>query len=331
MKEQQNSVLTLIEQDTLLKRVSSHRGGEYKGPCPFCGGKERLRVQPEYDFWICRDCGRSGDTIAYLVDSGRIDKRQAYKLRRGDEIASRSVGYVNRRTPPRQPLPLQPPNEIWQQRARDLITRSQSALWSAAGAAAIEWLRARGLTDATIQQARLGYNPRDCYEDRKLWGLDPGNRVWLPQGITIPWSVDGELWRVNVRRLDRPENTPKYIGPAGWSNALYNADQLLSGRPAILVEGEFDALLLRQVAGDLVTPVATGSTSGARRARWIAKLDLCSRVLATFDADDAGEQARRWWLGKLKNGEYCPPPCGDVTEMHQDGYDLRTWVISRLE
>ncbi len=53
--------------------------------------------------------------------------------------------------------------------------------------------------------------------------------------------------------------------------------------------------------------VATGSTSGSRRARWIAKLVRNSVVLVALDADDAGEKARRWWLSELDNAAYwCP-------------------------
>jgi len=63
---------------------------------------------------------------------------------------------------------------------------------------------------------------------------------------------------------------PKYAGPAGFANGLYNAGALIAGRPAMLVEGALDALTIEQEAGDLVTPVATGATGGARRMHWVA-------------------------------------------------------------
>jgi hypothetical protein len=40
-------------------------------------------------------------------------------------------------------------------------------------------------------------------------------------------------------------------------------------RPVVLVEGEFDALTVQQVAGDRAVAVATGSTSGSRRPAWV--------------------------------------------------------------
>jgi len=70
----------------------------------------------------------------------------------------------------------------------------------------------------------LGYNPADRYEDPALWGLPSERdgrryRIWLPRGIVIPWWIDGELWRINIRRpLSKKKlmigNTPKYIGSA---------------------------------------------------------------------------------------------------------------------
>ena len=60
---------------------------------------------------------------------------------------------------------------------------------------------------------------------------------------------------------------------------------MASDKPAILVEGEIDALTLGQQAGDLVVPVATGSTEGSKRPRWIGRLALCPLVLVSFDAE----------------------------------------------
>lgn len=61
-------LLTLLESDTPLRRVSSTNGGEYAGPCPFCGGYDRFRVWPGKGRYWCRGCGRSGDAIQYLRD-----------------------------------------------------------------------------------------------------------------------------------------------------------------------------------------------------------------------------------------------------------------------
>ncbi|MCP4536522.1 MAG: hypothetical protein GY832_05195, partial [Chloroflexi bacterium] len=125
----------------------------------------------------------------------------------------------------------------------------------------------------------------------------------------------------------------KYIGPAGWGggNPLYNAEALNAGKPALLVDGELDVLTAAQEAGDLVAPVATGSTSGARRARWIARLALCPSVLVAFDTDEPGEKAAHYWLNVLDNANRWRPYCKDVNAMIVDGFNLRKWLFVALE
>src|SRR5215813_3575780 len=59
-------LLDLVPQDVPLRRVANTNDGEYAGPCPGCGGKDRFRVWPREGRYWCRGCGRRGDTIQYL-------------------------------------------------------------------------------------------------------------------------------------------------------------------------------------------------------------------------------------------------------------------------
>ena len=55
---QRVDLLSLIGAD--LRKVATTQGGEYAGPCPFCGGDDRFRVQPHHKNggrWFCRGCG----------------------------------------------------------------------------------------------------------------------------------------------------------------------------------------------------------------------------------------------------------------------------------
>ena len=52
--KQRADLLGLIGADTRLKKVASTGGGGYAGACPFCGGRDRFRVQPEQGRWWCR-------------------------------------------------------------------------------------------------------------------------------------------------------------------------------------------------------------------------------------------------------------------------------------
>jgi hypothetical protein len=99
------------------------------------------------------------------------------------------------------------------------------------------------------------------------------------------------------------------------------------------VEGEIDALTVLQAAGDLAVAVATGSTGGARRAKWVAQLALAPLVLVAFDNDKnlAGDLAAAWWLGVLPNARRWRPVAGkDVNAMHTVGIDVRAWVQAGL-
>ncbi|MFN8464022.1 MAG: hypothetical protein U0X20_00665 [Caldilineaceae bacterium] len=70
------------------------------------------------------------------------------------------------------------------------------------GSRAPAYLHDRGLHDDTIRAHGLGYQPKDVYEDRGLWGLSAGPEAkasaWLLRGIVIPWQIEGGLWRINA-------------------------------------------------------------------------------------------------------------------------------------
>ena len=208
---------------------------------------------------------------------------------------------------PRCGEPLVPPDEVWQTRGRQWAARCALLLWEVEGQRARDYLRRRGIQDDILRTCHIGYNPEDTHDDHAAWGLAPPastrKRIWLLRGITFPWFADGRLWRLNIRRPLTPAEIaagqPKYLGPPGFANGLYNADALAgdpaSARPAVLVEGELDALTVAQACGDLVAAVATGSTAGGRRLQWIARLAQAPRVLVAFDVDDnqAGDEAAR--------------------------------------
>jgi hypothetical protein len=224
-----------------------------------------------------------------------------------------------------------PPPTKWQEQAQAFAERCAEKLWMPAHRWALEWLRKRALSDESIRSAGMGCNPCDTRVRRNEWGLDAGPDIWLPCGITIPWEIGGKTWCLNIRRLGVTDGGPKYIGPAGWSNGLYRADDLRQNRPVLLVEGEFDAITVRQEAGDIVTAVATGSTSGARNGPWMRPLQAACNVLAAFDADEAGDAAARYWTKRLQNARRWRPYWEDVNKMHMEGVNVREWILRGLD
>ncbi len=221
------------------------------------------------------------------------------------------------------------PSAAWQAQAGKLATWAEQQMSDGA----LSYLWSRGLTTETIAGARLGYNPAGAWSERTKWGLGPdqdGNtRIWIPQGIVIPWYVCGALWKLQVRRDETKPAQERYKTIPGSTNALYNVDSLHDGRPAMLVEGPFDALSVGQAAGDLIGVAACG-TSGARRARWYSMLALCSPVLVALDADQAGDTASHVWCDILQDGKRHRPHYADPSQMLQDGADVRGWVLAGL-
>ena len=62
------------------KKQADKDGGEYAGPCPICGGKDRFRIWPNKGkggMWWCRQCDRHGDHIAFWKEVGGITYAQA--------------------------------------------------------------------------------------------------------------------------------------------------------------------------------------------------------------------------------------------------------------
>ena len=317
------------------RMAAGTHGGEHKGACPLCGGDDRFLAWPDHPsgrgrFW-CRRCGRKGDAIDFIRERDGLTFPEAVRALGGEPGQWRPPA-----TAPRSPSPPRaatPPSPRWQERGRLIMERSRARLWEPDSWALAE-LHRRGLNDETIRTAGLGDNPVTWLDDAGKWGLT-GSDIWLPRGIVIPWLAGGELWRLNIRRRRddlQGGKGPKFIGPRGWAggNPLYGVDAVTAAKLVILVEGELDALTLRQHAGDLVTPVATGSTGGARCLRWVARLALAPLVLISFDADAAGDEAAKYWLGVLDQARRWRPFWDDVNSMAQAGADVRGWVAAAL-
>ena len=332
------NILALITHTTNLtfRKVSN---GEYCGPCPFCQtGDDRFRLWPFDDnprYW-CRVCDTKGDAIQFCRDFLGMGFQEACR-HVGQSPATRTATRAPMRSPSAQAQPVSMPADIWLRRAQAFGLECQHCLSGPKGERARGWLHQRGLTAETIQVAGLGLNPADRYESRAQWGLPERTQeeeqtkgVWLPKGVVIPWLLDGRIGRINIRR---PVGEPKYYQlPGGMPIALYNADAVTVTKAAMLVEGEFDALTILQEAGDLIVPVATGTTMGARRAKWIARLYLPPTVLVAFDQDanGAGDRAAQFWIDRLPNARRWRPFWSDPNAMLQDGVNLRTWVAAGL-
>jgi DNA primase len=263
------NLLDVVSRDTLLHKVANTDGGEYAGPCPWCGGEDRFHMWPQGDwphYW-CRICGRRGDAIQYLREREGLTFRQACD-RLGEPVPERSRLRSTLRPPPLAT----PPSLTWRPRAHDFSEGCERTLWTPARAQALGYLHQRGLTDETIRAARLGYHAAERWERPACWGLPTDHKkIHLLQGILLPWRVGLEVWRVTFRRDGHDISKEERYRPiAGGGKPLYQINALRPNAPAMLVEGELDALAVTQEAGDLLAVWNAGSAGSpcARLYSW---------------------------------------------------------------
>ncbi|MBM3215285.1 toprim domain-containing protein [Candidatus Poribacteria bacterium] len=301
------------------------KGKELVGGCPFCrAGDDRFLVDAGKGLWWCRKCRYGGNVVGYLQQRHGIDAAEA----------RRRLGMSSNPTRPIRPATPDPPREEWQDAARRFVDAAAAKLWDGDDPRPLDYLRGRRFTDDTIRQARLGLNPTERREKRPPW-MAPGGDIWIPRGIVIPVEVDGALWAAQIRRA---AGEPKYVTVTGSRLAPHGIDGVEPGKPAMLVEGVFDMLAVRQAAGDLVVPVATLGASSCLRPLWTARLLHTRTILLAFDADEAGETAAARWRCVLPHvlphaRRWRPFRAKDTGDMLREGGDVlvRRWAEVGIE
>jgi DNA primase len=323
----------LVQMDVTLVQRSKVDGGEWWGPCPFCGGgQDRFHVWPIKGRFWCRMCDRKGDALAYVAERQHLDLTKGPEFRRACEILGAAPEIeLPTRTQPLQEVPTPPkskgPSSEWQSMAAKVTATCAGLLWSAAGTKARIWLNQRGLKDETLRRWKIGLNPANGAGWRTMHGLS------IPCGVVIPGEVDGSLWYLKVRRA---RGKVKYQHVKGSRPALYMAETLRGQETAFLTEGEFDALLLWQEAGDLAGVATLGSAAASLdNGQWGRYLAPIRRLLLSYDADQTGQsaadklvrslaQARRVDIPIVRDGDK------DLTDFCRRGGRLRDWVAYEM-
>lgn len=316
-------LLDLTGSDTNLRRVASTSGGEYAGPCPWCGGQDRFRVWPVEGRYWCRQCERSGDAIQYLREFRGLTFHEACMWVEVIGVSPPKPTTESTRTAGESCSHSAPPRS-WREKVWTIVSACEAALWGAGGANARRYLHERrGLREPTIRKYRLGYSP----SGHRFHGL------WVPQGITIPSSVGDELWCLRVRT---PHSAPgkKYRHVSGGKAGLFGLDNLQGHSDAFLCEGEFDAMLLDQEAGDLAAVIALGGVSNQLRP-WLSYLVGLRRVFSALDLDGPGRKRARELLVASRRMKPVLLPSldgkvSDLTDYWGQGGSLRDWAEYHL-
>ncbi len=326
-------LLAIIGRDTSLKRIATTRGGEYAGPCPFCGGADRLKVQPDRGLWWCRQCSPNDhwqDVIAYVQRRDDVSFTEAMSRLNSGGLSS---SFTPARPMHKPTQAIESASEAWQTAAVEVVKQCESALWANTPQArgALDWLHKRGLTNGTLRAWRVGFN----LTSRKVSGL------WVESGITIPYYAGGILYGINVRRPDAwlrqcstaARKPDKYRMIYRSRRVLFGVDHLSGKTNVVVVEGELDALLVWQEAHSYVDVLTMGGARQMPQDTWLVYLINGQRFYIATDNDDAGTEAAARWLelvGK-KGSRHLPPTGKDVTEYWKNGGNVSEWIASLLD
>ena len=335
------------------------RGGEVWAHCPFHqentpGGA--FSYDPAGDVAHCCSCGETTDLIGvFNAVTGRDiadpDGFRDFKSR----YAPGAANTVPRRDPatprkPQGPPPWTPkivdmPCETWRAKATTFVTHAAERLQSSPDVLA--QLAAWGITPDTARKCKIGWNQQDKYPPRSAWGLPKElkpdgkeRKIWLPEGLVLPFFVGGEAVKIKIRR-PHPELGPeslrdkKYweVSPGG-AQGLY----FVYGRPEwtvwVIIETERDAAMVWQHSHPLhVGVMGTGSATARPDATAAAILSRAALILLALDFDQAGAKARGWWEEHFPAARRwpAPPSAGkDPGEAISSGLDIRAWVLAGI-
>lgn len=289
------------------------RGANYLGLCPFHNEKTpSFTVSPTKEIYKCFGCGRSGNTISFLMEHEKFSYVEALKW------------LANRYNVEVEESELSPEIKIQQQTADSLYILNAFAqkffsdrlLNDEEGQnIGLSYLQERGFNAVTIEKFQLGYNPsapdafalaaiagqynQELLQKSGLMVIRDGKLMDNYRGrIIFPiHSAIGKIAGFGARLIRNNDRAPKYINTP--ENEIYIKSKLLYGsyfaRQAIdkadeclLVEGYTDVIALHQAGIENV--VASGGTSlTPDQLRLIKK--YTSNLTIIYDGDAAGIKA----------------------------------------
>jgi DNA primase len=289
------------------------RGANYLGLCPFHNEKSpSFTVSPSKEIYKCFGCGKSGNTISFLMEHEKYSYTDALKWLAAKYNVEIEETYAS--------------PELLQQRqtsdslfiingfAQKYFTQ-QLTETEEGQTIALSYLKERGFREDIIQKFQLGYSPaqKDAFSKEALQQqfnpelLLKTGLVTERQGILMDnyreriifpiHNQTGKIIGFGARIIGKKEHAPKYINTP--ENDIYIKSRILYGsyfaRQAIdkndeclLVEGYTDVVSLHQAGIENV--VASGGTSlTPDQLRLIKK--YTNNLTILYDGDAAGVKA----------------------------------------
>ena len=290
------------------RRVKLSRSGrQMKGCCPFHGEKTPSFYVYE-DGYHCFGCGAHGDAISFVMQTQGASFMEAVQSLAGEAGLELPKASPSAEAAERQRLDL-----------HGVLDAAQAyyarALLAPSGAAALAYLRGRGLTDETIAQFGLGWAGEGRGALAAALAASGVTQVQLLEAGLLRAGEDGairgELFfnRVMFPIRDRAgrmisfggrtmgDGQPKYVN--GPETPLFSKRRTLyglnlareaarKGAPVVAVEGYMDVIALHQAGfSAAVAPLGTALTAEQLEELW----RLSPAPVLCFDGDAAGGRA----------------------------------------
>ncbi|MGN6341905.1 MAG: DNA primase [Ginsengibacter sp.] len=314
----QETIQQIVSRIDIIEIINSFvklrkRGTNYIGLCPFHNEKTpSFTVSPSKEIYKCFGCGRSGNTITFLMEHEKLSYVEALKWL----AAKYHVEIEEKETSPEYKAQQQTADSLYiinnfaQQFFSDRLFNSEEGIDIGLG-----YLKERGFREDIIKKFQLGYNPdaRDLFAKAAIEqqfnkellqksGLvvsrDNGLQDNYRGRIIFPiHSQTGKISGFGARLIRKNDKAPKYINTP--ENDIYVKSKILYGlwfaRQAIdkndeclLVEGYTDVISLHQAG--IENAVASGGTSlTPEQLRLIKK--YTSNLTILYDGDAAGVKA----------------------------------------
>ena len=289
------------------------RGANYLGLCPFHNEKTpSFTVSPSKEIYKCFGCGKSGNTISFLMEHEKYSYTEALKWLAAKYNVEIEETYAS-------------PEALQQRQASDSLFiingfaqkyfTQQLTETEEGQTIALSYLKERGFREDIIQKFQLGYSPsqKDAFSKEAIQQqfnpelLLKTGLVTERQGILLDnyreriifpiHNQTGKIIGFGARIIGKKEHAPKYINTP--ENDIYIKSRILYGsyfaRQAIdkndeclLVEGYTDVIALHQAGIEHV--VASGGTSlTPDQLRLIKK--YTGNLTILYDGDAAGVKA----------------------------------------
>ena len=289
-------------------------GRNFKAPCPFHAERTpSFVVNPERQSWHCFGaCSTGGDAFSFVMRHQNVEFPEALRIlaqRAGVELSPNSKQENDHRSK------LHRVNQL-------ATTWYQERLHAPEGAAAMEYLKRRGVNAQMIDAFQLGYSP-DSWDGLKnyLNGVGVPEQFTVESGLIYRNDESGRTWDFFRDRLmfpihdrqgkvsgfggrqlsepppDAPGYNPKYINTSSTPifdkrSMLYGIhrakDAIRESNTGIVVEGYMDVIAAHQHGyHNVVASMGTALTENQ-----VAQLkSLATNFVLALDPDNAGQEA----------------------------------------